>query len=433
MGKRLVDLIARVAAVVLEADRARIALLMVACGAFLLGLSSALGLADIPTLPGGIRHQVGYLAAPNWTAPTLLLTPLMFYTMRCVIDSAERAFADIDCSPMVWLARDANRNAVFATWEANKRLLRIIVPVGFVAALAASLAQWAVQSALPLYHGYMPANLHKMDWSNVAAWPGSAGHTWWSFGNGAFAFLAFFYQSVNVTIMLTFAASTVLIARTMALHGTGDANPALLVDIGSNDPAKRLGFERFIIVIDYMIGFVGLAFVNFFLTRIQNAYLTSDLYASLGQFIRQDLTVSPDRGLPQVVTTLFSSNLDDYSSIAVSIAAVVVLFQCFFFFNATLRHTATLARNRSDRALATGRLKTKAAAIGLDQAAVRERLQSANVWPLGYSDLLPTLSFLTICVCTIVFYRIGVYLVFLWIVGWIVSRSAAGLLRGLLN
>jgi hypothetical protein len=290
-----------------------------------------------------------------------------------------------------------------------------------VLAIAWSLYEWYRDSALPLYTGQAPAG-GELDWSAVR--PHESLFTYHV--QAAFTLAAFLYQGVAISIMATFAAAVILIARTVAVHGSGDAKPALLVDIESNDPSKRGGFERFIIVIDYMIVFVALAFANFFLTRLQNAYIRDPDHGSLTDLVATDLVV---RDLDRV-GELFHVGSADFSSAAVAVGTVLALFQCFFFFfNASLRHAALQARGRADHALVRGPLLQKAKETGLDVEKIRERLREMNVWPLGYSDLMPTLSFLTICGVTIIFYRIGLYLVFLWIAGWIVARSLGSLLK----
>ena len=442
---------------VLQAPRPKGTIILILYGALLLGLSWAFGLhsviradavpcpagAPYPSLirlgwifgfesvirPGSVpwladlypplcwsHREVGFLAAPNWTITAVAIWPALFFALRSILDSADRTMADIDSSPMTWLAHD-QPGSVAATWEANKRMLQAVTALGLLCALGWSLIEWWTNSVRPLF---WHARVGDLDWSSLPATSACL--------QTLFALLAFLYQGVAVGLMFAFAAATVLIARTVGLHGTGEAKPPLLVDIESNDPSKRVGFERFMVLIDPMILFVGLAFANFFLTRLQNAYLrapASGANANLWDFLRQDLSINPREDL----SPLFNSSLTDFSSVAVSIGAVIALFQCFFFFNATLRRVAMQARNRSDHELVRGEPARRAEETGLDRAAVRERLQSANVWPLGYSDLLPTLSFLAISLTTIIFYRIGVYLVFLWIAGWILSRTAAGLLR----
>lgn len=411
---------------ILALSRARMILFLVAWGAILVGLSIVLKLDSVISCDP-VRREVGFLAAPNWTITALAIWPTMYFVLRSVLHSADQTFADIDSSPMAWLARGSEK--VGATWAANKRILQGCIVLALLLGLLPSLAEWVSNSAGPLSRGAIPDNIDR-DWSNLSA-VGCGGTA--RAAQAGFALLAFLYQGIAIAMMLIFAAATILIARTVAQHGAGTAKPPLLIDIESNDPSKRVGFERFMIPIDHMIAFVSLAFANYFLTRIQNAYLRADLpplppgeeHATLWNFLRQDLSIDPRQDLSR----LFDSRLEDFSSVAVSIGAVIALFQCFFFFNAALRHAATLARNRSDHALVRGKLAERAAETGLDRAEVRARLQSANVWPLGYSDLLPTLSFLAISVTTIIFYRIGIYLVFLWIAGWILSRSAAALLR----
>lgn len=449
---RLRDGCATLGGRLLYAPRAKTVLLLIAYGLFLLFLSRLLRLDSVlrpsghcdtwlvalfetPFGPlGGARpspslcREVGFLAAPNWSITAVAIWPAMFFVLRSILDSADRVFADMDKSPMTWLADDSSPDGLSATWESNKRLLQSWVPVLLLVAVSLSLFDWWGESVRPVLWG---VGGNDQDWSSVGGrWPP---------GQLLFCLLAFLYQAVAITVMLAFLAAVVMIARTVGVHGTGEAEPPLLVDIESNDPSNRAGFERFMVVIDHMILFVGLAFANYFLTRIQNAYLRYPFNppaptpeqpveqpVNLWDFLRQDLSIPADR---EGIARLFDSSLADISSVAVAIGAVIALFQCFFFFNATLRHTAMMARNRSDHELVRGELADRARESGLDRDEVRRRLHAANVWPLGYSDLLPTLSFLAISVTTIVFYRIGVYLVFLWIAGWILSRTAAGLLR----
>lgn len=368
---------------------------------------------------GPIPREIGYLSAPNWFIASVVLWPAMFYALRSMLDAAENAFRDIDGSPMTWMSKD-NPGRVAATWARHKRLLRRLTVAIAVLALGYSAWEWWQYSRSPLLEG-AKAREGELDWSSLRVGTSSLSHT----VQATFSFLAFAYQSVAIALIMTFAAATILMARTMGLHGSGTEQPPLLVDVESNDPARRGGFERFVIVIDYMVLFVALAFANFFLTRVQNAYLRDNTHPSIADFISQDFLIREIDDLPD----LFKITSLDFSSQAVTVGAVIILFQCFFFFNATLRHTAMLARNRSDHVLILPAFGSSLADSHLSIETVREKLKNVNVWPLGYSDLMPTLSFLTICLVTILFYRIGVYLVFLWILGWIVARAAQGLIK----
>ncbi len=366
-----------------------------------------------------LQRELGFLAAPNWSVAAIAIWPAMFYVLRAMLDSAERAFGNIDDSPMTWLS-NSEPETVASTWAKHKRLLRRLTVLIVAAGMTFSMLEWWKYSGRTLLSDKPPPE-GELDWTSLPM----GDSPWSDAAQAVFSWLAFLYQGIAIAMIGTFAATTILMARTLGLHGTGQEQPQLLVDIESNDPARRGGFERFVIVIDYMVVFVALAFVNFFFTRIQNAYLRDLNHPSLSDFISKDFLIRDIDRIPE----LFSIGPTDFSSAAVAIAAVLILFQCFFFFNATLRHTAMQARNRSDHALLREDLRAKTSAAGLPLEQVRERLQNMNVWPLGYSDLMPTLSFLTICVVTMIFYRIGVYLVFLWIAGWIVARAAQGLIR----
>ncbi len=413
-------------------NRLRSTLILVGVGAVLLGLSWLSGSASmrVPTAPtppcvspSGLEcvHQVGFLYAPNWAFAGLILWPAMFFVLAGLVRQLDETFADIDRSPMTWLSAAEPTAGLLATWESQKRTARRAIPVLLAVALAASLAEWWWGSARFLADTALLAGAGDLerDWSSIRAsdslWPVQAVMT----------LLAFFYQAVALTMMVTFALLVLLAAKTMEEHGSGRSKPELLVDIESNDPGNRGGFERFIIPIDQMIVFVALVFLNFFLSRVQNAYLRTSDAPDIGSFIAQDFIVQDVSNLGDLVRI---EGLD-FTSVAVTFGAVIALFVCFFFFNATLRHVAIQARNRSDHVLMREDMLGRAAETELDRSAVRERLKATNVWPLGYSDLMPTMSFLAICVVVILFYRVGLYILFLWILGWILTRAAAGLLK----
>lgn len=403
----------------IHAPRAATTAALIGFGVLLLLLSDIVGVSAHVTTSKAwtVGHQTGFLHAPNWSITAVAIWPAMFYSLRALVDGADRVFRDIDNSPMAWMAADDPGQTIGSTWARHKRMLRRFAVVALTLATIWSVAEWWSYSGSPLLFGSQP---DEHDWSSVPATDGLGPRV-----QAGFTLLAFLYQGIAVALMLTFAATTILMARTMGLHGSGEERPPLIVDIESNDPSNRGGFERFMIVIDYMIVFVTLGFANFFLTRIQNAYLRDDNSESLLDFVREDFLVREIDKIPE----LFQLDSFDMSSMAVAIGAVIGLFQCFFFFNATLRHSALQARNRSDHVLIRGEILTKAQQSGLDIAGIRERLRSANIWPLGYSDLMPTLSFLAICLIAILFYRIGIYFVFLWIAGWIVARAAGVMIK----
>jgi hypothetical protein len=418
---------------VLDAPRSEVTLLLAGIGCMLLLVGGLLdvGKMTVPQWactaamfakavcsPG---HQVGYLYAPNWAIGSVAVWPAMFYALSSLLRHAELAFETIDGSPMAWLGGEATgARSVLATWRRHKDRLRTIAGGALVLGLLVSVAEWWGKSARSLLLG-QPTIEHEIDWTALPV----ADSFGWHLAQAAFTLAAFLYQGIVIAMMVTFAASAILMARTTAVHASGEAAPPLLVDIESNDPAKRLGFEKFALVIDYMIVFVALAFAAFFFTRLQNAYLRDSHHRTIGEFIRQDFFVQDLKHVPDLLTV---AGLD-LSSTAVVIGGVLIMFQCFFFFNATLRHAALQVRNRSDHELIQEPLLGRAAASGLDRAEIRTRLRDANVWPLGYSDLMPTLSFLTLSVVTIIFYRVGIYLIFLWIGGWVIARGASGLIR----
>lgn len=412
----------RIAGHGIHAPRLGMTMLLFGYGLVLVVLSALFQVSFLAHKDGLLPvREVGFLAAPNWALTALVVWPAMFYVLRALIDNAQLVFEDLDGSPMTWLAGTGPLETVASTWARHKRLLRRLAVIILVLCLLGTAIEWWCSSGGPLLRGERPTE-GELDWSSL--YPDGASASARA-GQAFFTLLAFLYSGVAIALMLTFAVAVVLMARTMGLHGAGLERPPLLIDIESNDPSNRVGFERFVVVIDYMIVFVALAFLNFFLTRVQNAYLRDIAHSSIGDFVGQDFLVRKVEEFPE----LLQISALDFSSAAVSVGAVVAMFQCFFFFNATLRHAALQARNRSDHILIRPDMLRKAKASGLDAGGVRERLRTANVWPLGYSDIMPTLSLLTICALVIVFYRVGVYLVFLWILGWIVARAAGSLIR----
>jgi hypothetical protein len=366
------------------------------------------------------RREVGYLAAPNWSLASVLIWPAMFCVLRLLIRHADRTFADIDISPMTWLG-PTDGVSVGATWRKQKGHLRRIAMFALAGAVLESVLEWRSASALPLISHRYPAE-GELDWSSVPVGTSHLSHI----AQAGFSLAAFLYQAIVLTLIASFAATAILMARTMTLHGSGEIRPELLIDIESNDPAKRGGFERFALIIDLMIVFVSLSFVTLFFTRIQNAYLRDYNHTSMGDFIQQDFFVPKIEDFPK----LLEIRALDFSSAAAAAGAIIIMFQCFFFFNAALRYAAIQARNRSDHVLVRSTVLRKARATGLDRSEIRSRLQSVNVWPLGYSDLMPTLSLLTLCVIIMVFYKLGIYLAFAWVTSWFVARSARGLIKG---
>jgi len=401
----------------LHAPRGRTTLILMGLGLLLVAASWGLGILSLEH----DRRQVGFAYAPNWSITAILIWPAMFYVLRALLDNAQSVFEELDASPMAWLAAAVPGATIGSTWARHKRLLRRLGGTILLLAAIGAVLEWWSESGSALLVGRSPGQL-EFDWSSIAVGASTSAHM----AQSAFTLVAFLYAWFAIALMLTFLITAVVMARTMALHGAGREEPPLLIDIESNDPTNRVGFERFVIVIDYMIVFVALAFANFFLTRIQNAYLRDAGHSgSILDFIEQDFLVRSVDQLPE----LLQFRTLDFSSAAVSIGAMLAMFQCFFFFNATLRHAALQARNRSDHVLVRPDMLKRAKATGLEPDAVRERLHRANVWPLGYSDIMPTLGLLTICVVVIVYYRLGIYLAFVWIAGWILSRTATGLLR----
>lgn len=423
-------LIGRVAAWLIEPPGWGVGLLMV-WGVLLVVLSFALGVASTKTMAAPCltvapcldfnARQLGFFFAPNWSLTAIGIWPAMYFALAGMLKQASQVCRTIDDSPMSWLSKPREPSSVSHTWEQHRTALAVVISVLLFTTTIASLSEWWSASGSVMIGGRPLGSKDELDWSIAMLGRG----TLLQYANAGLAMLAYLYQAVVLVMLFTFLGVTLLMARTIGRHGSGSASPPLLVDIGSNDPSSRLGFEKFVLMIDYMILFVFLAYTNFILTRIQNAYLRSPNADSLLSFLEQDLALPSTDHLNR----LFAVERWDWSSSAVSIGAIIVLFQCFFFFNASLRHAAIQARNRSDQALLAPALLKRAKRYEFDVKEIQARLRGANVWPLGYSDIAPTLSLLLLCMLSILFYRIGIYLVLGWVVSRVILRTAVGIVK----
>jgi hypothetical protein len=397
-------------------------------GIALVILSLLSGSLDVSCLISGTNKQVGYLYAPNWSITTILIWPLMFFFLTKIIKEAGDIFSEINKSPMTNLYdEETNAASLEMTWFLHLKRVTKIIPFLFVIALLFSMYEWNKYS----FSAYG---------TDLNSWIKKGKEVDWAVGflcdasvysmnlTVILSFLAYLYQSIIITIMISYFLVVSAVAKTIYSHASGESFPHLLIDISSNDPHYRMGFERFSILIEYMVAFIFLAYMNFYFTRIQNAYLNA-------HGTNKDLIYFLKEGLLQKISwenfgDLFVTGWSlDYSSIMVSIGAIVLFLFCFFIFNVVLRYSAILSLARTNKLLINSQFIKTCAAYSIKADQIRPFLSKMNIWPMGYSDVLPTLRILTLSLICIIFYRLGLYLVLIWVLSSLIFGGKKNLLK----
>src|SRR5262249_7450542 len=93
-------------------------------------------------------------------------------------------------------------------------------------------------------------------------------------GNAAFGFMAFTLQGMSIVVLFLFCALMIQFAVLLWYLADPDTSPHLLPDLDDARDRRR-GFQQFEAPLESMLLVVFVAFVLFYLSRLQQVYLRS--------------------------------------------------------------------------------------------------------------------------------------------------------------
>ena len=424
---------------------------------FLLG--AAMLVASIATsvaffdlvLPNGVRKQVGYVWAANWSFMFLFGFPIMIFFMietatslRQALDRLveRRMIVDADWQP-VGLAAMAPEREMF--WRRSAIAGGVLLAVLMIYCLW----EWYRVSGMHLFAGTLPLApgethwLDELDWSVAALLPGpGSGEFGFRMANAAFSFANYFVMGLYLSIVFTYYAMIVLYADLFRRMSSGQAAGGLRIvpEIDDDDPRRGFGvFQRMFrsILLATLMGFLMCYFMN-----IQNLFLRSDS-PDLWSFVSE--YVSP--GFSALIAGNVGEGLKDIGlslgnvRYVFNITSVWSIMLVFGFFSAvalalawTLSQTAEQGREELRRYVRTNenriahltRHPPDTALLRLEDWDAKEK-RGMQVWPFGWPELSQLLLFLAFGAICIFVYPVGLFFAGAGI-AWVLVK-ATGILK----
>lgn len=382
----------------------------------------------VPVAEGGkaISRQVGYLFAPNWSINYLLLLPLAVYLMLEVIGGFYEALEQLYEREMV---RDqsfavVNDLGVVAAWVSGTRLRTILLVVLAVALPAiVSYLEWYPNNYQRVLQLGGPAPAPKdYDWglrALVEQWT-----PWGRRLNVAFDFLAFTCQAILLGTIIAFFLVCLDFARAI-----GHA-PRLVPDLRSGH--ERRGFEDFEHPLRHLLIVTLVAYLMCYFVRLENVYLASPGFSSLGDFVNRDIlngvvaAVQGGSGWRNELPRLFAvaAPVSRQAFLAGSAAFILLVFT-FQLVVMTVGSAASRARATALRHF-NARGNHARVLFDMPPAEERDQLRTMNVWPLGYFTLNALLTLAFMALATLYYYRIGLFafgFIVLLILGRLLSQA----------
>jgi hypothetical protein len=384
-----------------------------------------------------LAKEVGYGAAPNWSIVSCLLLPAAILYLCKAYRSFPLVLRDLSIHKMAVGAEltPLAPAELEQLWRQDLRRftrpLVVFMGIGFVV----SIWEWATNSLVPLAArdaGKAP----ELDWSlgvlfDSLGRPVHAG-LWALIGNGAFSFVAFLVQGVIIAALLTFLYMALIVGTFVTDLSRPEGAHRLVPDPGS--PDDRLGFESFGSFIETSLIFVGIVYMIFYLSRVQNIYLrASD--ASILDFAAQRLLLGIIKNPLDLgaKVEVFTGALDhtgslDYSSLMVALGTFAVLAVAIFMIFSTVRDAAVRARDELSRCLAENPQPTLRL-LRMTKERAEARLDRMVFWPVRYIRAREFFAIAIMGAICIVFYKLAMILFGLLVfrIFWGIAKYILGL------
>lgn len=401
-------------------------------GAIMLVISVVAGVGEYELiLPSGIKKQVGYLWALNWSFMFLLGFPIMLFFMLETADSLRRTLdrlvenrmiVDPAWQPAELQVLDAER----ARFWHNSATAGLIL---LVALTAYCLSEWYAVSGRYLIANELPIEpgqkhfFDELDWSVAAVLKGPEhSEVVFRIVNAVFSFVNYLLLGVYLSVVFTYYAMLIMYAdmfrRLSQANVSGKCR--IIPDVNDSDP--RRGFGLFKRVFQRVLFATLLGFFMAYFMNLQNAFLRSES-PDIMSFVSGDLANGFSLfangkiidGLADLAGTIFSA---PHMLNLTSAWAVLMVFGFFSLVALALAWTLsqTAERSRDDlRVFIRDEANTITQLTELNRDTAIERLSewdSENetgmvIWPFGWPRLQELLVFLAFgAICTIL-YRLG--------------------------
>lgn len=361
-------------------------------------------------------QETGYAQAINWSIGFTLMTPIFaFFLLRSfreledlpgrlagrgmILDSG---YSTHPRASQLISARWATMRRTYAPWWLGISLL----------GLAESIGEWAATSMLPLVGIRTPAE-GEFDWS-VAHLDGT---TIEKVFNGGFSFLVFLQQAWLISLIGFMIFFVLALSALMHDLRRQDRAGRLFPSLDGCGKDARLGFEGFAPLFQFFLLSNLFLYAHFFLSRVWNAYLHPGQdeirRQSVWGLIRGPLLSGGESqiqglGAGQISNAilLYFQKLGafNFSGIAVSLGALIVLLLSIALLVVTMRRTASDGR---DELLDAGLSRTK-----------QTCLTEMAIWPLRYPGINTLFGLAVLGAVCMVAYRLGI-----WFLGMLLVAS----------
>jgi hypothetical protein len=416
------------------------AIITVVVGIGLTALSTFVGLDDVVftgvlkdgqevALAPGIKKQVGYFLALNWSVYGAVVLPFVVAFCLKMRGDMDVALRELAANGMV---RDENFNkigadALLARWKVDRRSYGwILLLVAAVAALFVAGDWWKV-AASPLLHGFpagappLTARDYEYDWSLAALMAGEDV----SMGvNLAFGILAYLLIAVLGTVLAFVAMidAVFFVGFAFSLFRSGDAAGSDGAPLPRTwrltampaDPDDRLcGFRAFSPVFSSMFCAAVAILLGLHLMIVQNAYLRAPASSDIGSYLADDwnaafgLTAEAIKKVDpaSLFTGLF---IDGGGDFVVNVQSIVGALVMLFVIGICLCACWTLLLKSAESAKdwALEHRSALSGELGVSEDEIRGRLRAMKFWPMGWLSLTTAILIMIVLFGSVFYYRL---------------------------
>lgn len=241
------------------------------------------------------------------------------------------------------------------------------------------------------------------------------GHPWAKLSNEIFSAYNYFIAAIWTGGLLAYYSFIVVIALAVVRLNQGERGPVLVLNLKSEDPRKRRGFEDLEPILAPSIYVTIIAFMMAFMMRVQNVYLRDRSAGDIFQFLFGDVSDSVSQMLKGefkreiIIKLLNYDELSDPQSLMGAPAILIVFSLSGVVLAYVLRYAAMSAQTRTLKALEDETTaKQVAAYYGLEPDEALKRARDIQTWPLSWPELRRGLAMLGLGVFCYIFYKFAI-------------------------
>jgi hypothetical protein len=383
-------------------------------GGLLIFLSYLVGIhsvqIELASQEDAAKRQVGYIYAPNWSVNYAAVFPFMLLLMLESVQLIPRTLATLSRRGMFlnenW--RPVASSRIDKLWrERIDKASRLPMLIILTMAIFLSFEEWYRTNFRPLIISENEISEAARDWGVGAVLVGESSLQA-RLANLTFDFLCFTLQAVFIFYVMTYFCTMAYLSIFIRDDLSKD-KIQLVPDIHSHD--SRRGFEIFEPVLNSMLLAGLFAYIMAYFSRLQNIYLHCPHERSLWEFIREDIIrgISSEKIFaPFAIDPTCQNALPiEPINIIVIVCTLISMISVLIIIVWTLRNAAEGAKGRLEERLAKRGIPKHLNDVGME--AIQNRLNHMDFWPFRYIGLNLLLAFLAFGAISLVFYRVGLF------------------------